>query len=111
IDELFNLGEADDFIELLGDFGPAHAENAAIEKNVFAAAQLGVKSGANLQERAHSSVDFRNARRRLGNSRKYFEQCAFARAVSPDDSVHLALLDIDGNIAQSPEMRSFTLAA
>src|SRR5579859_5634394 len=50
VDELLNLGEGDDLVEFLADFRPTHTEDRAVEINVFAASQFGVKSGANLEQ-------------------------------------------------------------
>ena len=38
VDELLDAGEVDDLVELGADFGFGHAEDGAIEENVFASA-------------------------------------------------------------------------
>ena len=59
VEELLDLGEGDDLVELAADLGPAHAEDRAVEEDVLAAGQLGMESGADLEQRADASVDRR----------------------------------------------------
>ena len=57
VDELLDLREADDLGELPLDFGLAHAEDGAVEKNVLAAGEVGMKTGADLEQRSHAAVN------------------------------------------------------
>ena len=50
IDEFLDFGEGDDFVEFPGDFGAFHAEDRAVEEDVFAAGQFAVKAGADFEE-------------------------------------------------------------
>jgi len=44
------LGERDDGVELSLDFRPQHAEDRAVQEDVFAPGQLGMKARADLQQ-------------------------------------------------------------
>src|SRR5579885_1135532 len=58
IQEFDYFGEPDDVIEFAGDLPPAHAENGAIQVDVFAARQLRMKAGADFEQAAHRPADF-----------------------------------------------------
>ena len=59
IEELLDLGERDDLVELRGDLGLRHAEDGAVEKDVFAAGQLRVEAGADFEKRADAAAGSR----------------------------------------------------
>ena len=80
-----------------------HAQNRAIEKDVFATGQLGVKTGADLEQAGHPSLDLDTSRRRIRNSRENLEQRALAGAVSADDADDLPRPDVEGNVTQGPK--------
>ena len=71
VNEFFEFGEGDDFVELAGDFGFGHAENGAGKKSVLAAGELRMEAGTDFEERADAAVDFRPANGGAGNARKY----------------------------------------
>src|SRR5215471_17775446 len=50
VNEFFEFGKGDDFVELLRDFAASHAEDGTSEESVLAASKLGVKSGADFKE-------------------------------------------------------------
>src|SRR5215475_11446503 len=84
--ELFDLGEGNDLIELPIYFGAFHAEDRAVQVDVFPTAQLLMESRAHFEQTADTSVNVRLSGGRLGNARKDFEQRGFARAVAADDA-------------------------
>ena len=51
------LGEGDDLVELSANLGAAHAEDRAVQKDVLAAGQLGMKAGADLEQRADAPAE------------------------------------------------------
>jgi hypothetical protein len=55
VNEFFEFGEGHDFIELALDFTLAHAQDGAGEKRVFVAGQLGMKAGADFEERSEAT--------------------------------------------------------
>ena len=53
IEELFDFGERNDFIELTLNLEPGHAEDRAVQKDVFAAGEFGMKASAHFEEAGH----------------------------------------------------------
>ena len=91
IEKLADVGESHDLIELLLDLRPPHAEDGTAHVHVFAAGELGMESGARLEERADSTLDPHPAFRRGDDAGQDLEQGALARAVSADDPDDFAL--------------------
>ncbi len=63
-----------------------------------------MKAGADLEQRAHTSPDFRAAGRRPGDARENLEQRALARAIAADDSDDLPGGHREREAAEGPEM-------
>jgi len=111
VDEAFDFGEGDDFVELAPNLGLAHAQDRAAEENVFAAGQLRMKAGADFEQAADAPVEFRAPHGGPRDARQQFEQRGFARSVSADQADDFALLDLEGNVADGPdEVRGRPLA-
>src|SRR5215510_8540673 len=80
------------------------AEQRPVEKNVFAPAQLGMKSGAEFQQRSYPAFHPDAPPGRLHNPRDELEQSALARAVVADDAHDLALAHFEAHVAQRLEL-------
>src|SRR4051794_35262878 len=50
IEEFLDAREVDDGVELFLDFDALHAEDGAIEEDIFAAGEFGVEAGADFEE-------------------------------------------------------------
>lgn len=111
IQEFFDFGEGDDFVEFAFDFGAAHAQHGAVQVDVFASGQFGVKSGADFQQAGHAPFDADAAGGRFGDAAEDFQQRGFARAVASDDADGFAPADFEGNIAERPEIFGGALRA
>ena len=85
-----------------------HAQDRAVEVDVLAAGQLGVEAGAHLQQAGDPAVDLGAAAGRLGDAREDLEQRDLARAVAADDADDLALLDLEGDVLERPEVSVFS---
>src|SRR5205814_3895592 len=59
VDELLELGEVDDLVEVLADRRAPQAEDRAVEVDVLASREVGVKAGAELEQRADPAADLR----------------------------------------------------
>ena len=103
VDELPHPGELDDRVELRGDLLHRHAEDRAVEIDVLAPRQLGVKARADLEQGADAAADLRAAGGRRHDPRQDLEQRALARAVHADDADVLAAADIERRVLQRPE--------
>src|SRR2546423_114666 len=55
VEELFDAGEIDDGVELPADLLAAHPQDRAVEIDVLPAGQLGVKAGADLEQRSDAA--------------------------------------------------------
>ncbi len=95
IEEFFDFREGHDLVEPPGDIAPAHAENGAVEIDVFAPGEIGMEARADLQQAADAADQFDAPFGGLGDLREDFEQRAFAGAVAADDADHFSLLDIE----------------
>ena len=62
------LGELDDLVEAPRDLALRKPEHDAVDEDVLAAGNLGMESGAELDERGDPPVDRHGARRRLGDA-------------------------------------------
>ena len=104
VEELLDLGEVDDLVKLPGDLPPRHAQDRAVEIDVLAARQLGMKAGADLEQTADPSVETDLAPGRLGDPAQDLQQSRLAGAVAADDPDDLPWLDIEGNIIEGSEI-------
>ena len=104
VDEFFEFGEGDDFVELAGDFGFAHAEDGAGEEDVFAAGELGMEAGADFEEAADAAVNFGVAGGGVGDAGEDFEQSGFAGTVAADEAEDFAFLDVEGDVFERPDV-------
>src|SRR5262249_31751729 len=97
-------GEADDLVELAGDLRSLHAKDRAAEIDVLASTQLTMKTYADFQQGADAAVDFRRSARGIGDAGEDLEQRALSGAVAPDDAGDLALLDLQRDVLEGPEL-------
>ena len=104
VEEFFGFGEGDDLVELAVDFRLVHAEDRAVEIDVFAAGEFGVKAGADFEKRGDAAFHAGEAFGGFGDAAENFEQGRFARAVSADDADDFAALDIKRDVAKGPEI-------
>src|SRR5207248_7624159 len=110
VNEFFEFGEGDDFVELAGDFGFGHAENGAGEKRVFAAGKLGMEACADFEERADAAMNFRPVFGGARDAGKDFEKRGLAGAVAADEAEDFAFVNIERNVFQSPKHFGFRAA-
>src|SRR5690348_13412906 len=103
VEEFFGAGEGDDFVEAGGDFSALHAEDGAVEENVFAAGEFGMEAGADFEERAGAAGDFDFAGGGFGDAGEDFEEGGFAGAVASDDADDFAAEDVEGDVFEGPE--------
>src|SRR6185312_14899289 len=81
-----------------------HAEDAAVEEDVFAAGEFGVEAGADFEEAADAAAQFDAAGGRLDNPSEYLEQRAFTGAVLADDADRFSGRHVEGDIFKGPEV-------
>jgi len=103
IEEPLHLGEGHDLVELAPNLGARHAQDGAVQEDIFAAAEFGVKAGADLEQRGDPAANGDAPRRRLGDAREDLQQGGFARAVAADDADDFAALHLERHVAQRPK--------
>src|SRR5437762_6704862 len=103
IEEFFDLGESYDFIKLPQYVLPGHAQNRAVDENIFPPRQLRMKTCSDFQQTRHPPANTHPPFGRFGDPAKYFQERRLARPVTANDPHHLALLHFEGNIFESPE--------
>ncbi len=104
VHEALDAGEVDDRVEALLDLAALHAEDRAVQVDVLAARELGMEAGPDLEQAAHAAADLDAAARGRRDPRQHLEERRLARAVPTDDSEHLALLDVERDVPERPDL-------
>ncbi len=104
VEELLHLGKGHDLVELARDLRALHPQDRAVQIDVLAAGELGMEAGADLQQRPNAAADLRAPLRRLRDPREDLEERRLAGAVAADDPHNLALLDLERNVLERPDM-------
>src|SRR5262245_7561208 len=96
----------DDAVVDLEGFGAREPVNRRVEQDVFLPRQLGVKAGAELDHAADARAACHEqiSGGRLVDAGDHFEEGALARAVAADEAYGLAVVHLERNRAQRPEL-------
>src|SRR5580700_1171635 len=100
IEKPLDLGESDDLIELTPYLRAAHPEDRAVEKDILAPGQFGMKAGADLEQAGDPAAQGDAPLGRLGYAGQDLEQRALAGAVPANDAEDLALAHLEVNILE-----------
>ena len=100
---LLDLGEGDDFIEFSPNLLLGHAKDRAVQKDVLAARQLGMKAGAHFQQAGYSSPQANGSCGRFGDPAEDLQKRALAGPIAPDDSDDFAAFDLEADVFERPE--------
>src|SRR5664280_1644350 len=103
VEEAVDLGECDDLVELAADLGALHAQDGAVEIDVFAAGQLQVEAGAHLEQASDAPVQLDAPLGRLGDAGQDLEQGGFTGAVAADHADDLARRDLERDVLERPD--------
>src|SRR5262249_37720429 len=101
--------ERHDGVELAADLGALHAKDRAVEVHVIPPGELGMKAGADLEQRANAAPQFDLAGGRRGDARQELEEGTLSGAVAADDADNLARIDVEADVAQCPHGRLLPL--
>jgi hypothetical protein len=74
IEKSLDFGKGDDLVEFPADFGAGHAEDRAVQIDVLAPGQLGMKSGADFEQAGDAPLYRDAAFARLRDARQDFKQ-------------------------------------
>ena len=100
VEEAAEVGEVLDRGHDPVDLGSLEPEQRPVEVRVLAAAEVGMKARADLEQRRDASVHLEHARTRLRGSGEELEQRGFARAVRADHAERTALIDGEAHVAE-----------
>ena len=104
IDEVADFGESRDIFVALVDLARGEPQNRAVQVDVVPAAEFGVKSSAQFQQRRDAPVDIDRAGGGVQNPRDHLQERALAGAILPDDAERLAALHLKTDIVKRPEI-------
>ena len=104
VDITFTAGEIDDLVQLGLDLITRHAEDSAVHEDILPAGHLAMEACANFQEGTNTTVGTDSAGSRTGYSGKEFQEGRFAGTVLADDADDVALLDLEVDIAERPDV-------
>ena len=100
----FTAGEINDLVQLGLDLITGHAEDGAVHEDILTSGHLAMEACADFEQGANSTMGSYRTRGRTGDAAQEFEQCRFAGAVLADDADDVALLDLEVDVAQSPDV-------
>ena len=83
IEKSFHFDKGDNFIKFTFDLGLAHAEDRAVQEDIFPSGKLGMKAHTNFQQTSHTAFDGNSSRCWLRNTAQYFQQGRSPRAIAP----------------------------
>ena len=89
INELFYFRKGDDLIQLSLNLGFPHAENGAIEKDIFPPGKFGMKAGPHFKKRPDASKYLGSSSSGFRDTRQDLEESAFPSTVSTDKADEL----------------------
>src|SRR5947207_7295874 len=98
VEECLDLCKGDNLVEFFADLIAAHSKDRAVEIDVLAAAQFGMKTCANLKQARDAAAQSDAARRWLSDAAQDLQKRALTRAVAADNSEDLALLHLETNM-------------
>ena len=100
VEELLDARKAHDLIEARGDLLARQSQQQPRDLDVLAPRDLGMESGAQLEQRGEPSPHLDGAPRRADDPRQELQQRRLAGAVGADDPERLARGDLEGDFRQ-----------
>src|SRR5690606_1921910 len=91
------------------NFFLAHAEQCAIEINVFFTAQFRMKPRSHSKDTGGFAFNGNFSFIGCSDSAEHLQQCAFARTISTNNSEHFSFVNFERNIVQSPKILTVML--
>ena len=104
VDELLDAGEVDDLVEGLLGRAARHAQDGGVEEDVLPAGEVAVEAGAELEQRGQALAALDVPLGRREDPADDLEQGGLAGAVVADQAERGAVLDLERDVAQGPEL-------
>ena len=86
------------------NFGPAQAEDDAIEPDILASVQLGMESRADVQQRRDPTTRLHPSPSWTGDAGQQPQRGRLARTVAADQAQRLAPLQAEAQVTQGPQV-------
>src|SRR5262249_38365640 len=104
-DKFLDFGKCNDLIKFPFDLPLAHAQDGAIEINIFRAGELGMETCADFQQAPNAAQQFRVSSCRFCDSRKNLQKGRFTGAIAADQANYFAPLNFERSVSQRPDVR------
>ena len=104
VDIPFAAAEVNDLIELGLDLGAAHAQDSSVHEDILPSRHLAMEACADFQQGAYTAVGTDCAGGRASDAAQEFQEGRFAGAVLADDADDVALLDLEVDVAERPDI-------
>src|SRR6267143_929589 len=111
INEFIHLGERHNLIKFALDLTLAHAKNGPAQENVLATRELGMETCSDLKQAAHSPVNLGKTGCRACDPREDLEQRGLASSIATYQANDLTFLNVEGNVAERPELLAAAMLA
>src|SRR5262249_17165009 len=107
IEKALHLGECNDFLKPLADLPLRHPKNSAVEEDVLATRELGMKPRPDLKQAGDTASNQNPSFCRLRDAAQHLEKRALSGAVAGNDTNNLTFLDVEAHIPERPELLYF----
>ena len=104
VDIPFAAAEVDDLIQFALYLCAGHAEDGAVHEDIFPTRHLTMEACADFQQRTDTAMRTDSAGGRACDAAQQFKKCGFAGTVLADDADDVALLDLEVDIPQRPDV-------
>ena len=104
VDIPFAAGEIDDLIEFGLDLCAAHAQDSSVHEDILPSRHLAMEAGADFEQGAYASVGTDGTGGGACDAGEEFEEGGFTGTVLADDADDVALLDLEVDIAEGPDV-------
>jgi len=103
VDEFLDAGKVDNRVELARNLGARHSHDRALQIDVLAARQIGVKAGGDLDQRTDASVQLNPTARGSQDLGEELQDGRLAGAVGPDDAERFSRTHLERDVTHRPE--------
>ncbi len=104
VDERPHARELDDVVEAIADEAAGHPHDGALKEHVLLAGQVLVKTGCDLDQRAHPAAGFGPAQGGRDDAREGLEDGGLSRAIAADDAHDLSRAHREAHVLEGPEL-------
>jgi hypothetical protein len=110
VDRVLELGERDDLVEAPADLGARKTLDRAVQEDVLAPCEIQVEAGTELEQRPDPALRTDTAGGGLDDPGDQAQKRGLPRSVPADETDCIAAADLDGDVAERPDVRRLGLA-